>query len=133
MNLSDELKIGHYKNGILTIDGYDCKSDNHIVYAIKIFDDIYIGSTHLIRKRLHTHLSELRNGKHDSKYMQEAFDKCMELDIYILMLLGKNKAIAQMAEQGFMRILNPKFNSGSPKGYANPFVDKIWNCQIPNE
>ena len=129
MNLNDELKIGYYRNGILTIDRYDCKSDNHIVYAIKISDDIYIGSTHLIRKRLHTHLSELRSGKHDSKYMQESFDKCLEFDVYILMLLGKSKAIAQFAEQGFMQLLNPKFNNGLPKGHINPFIDNLWNCE----
>lgn len=72
---------------------------------------IYIGSAFNFRKRWINHRYDLRKQKHDSKYMQNSWNKYGEdaFDFEILVVCDKSNVLVY--EQIFLDALNPDFNT----------------------
>lgn len=88
------------------------------IYAFirKGTDDMYIGSSNDIPKRLHQHFSQLRRGKHHSKYMQRVYDKYGAdiLEVKVLEYTAVDKLIER--EQYYLDLYQPVFNSNKEAG-----------------
>ncbi len=70
----------------------------------------YVGSAVNIHGRWRVHLSDLKNGKHHNKHLQNSFDKHGKdsFSFSIIELCGKDELVAR--EQYFIDTLNPEFN-----------------------
>lgn len=54
------------------------------IYYIEIESKGYVGSTQNLKVRLQSHINGLRSGKHHSKYLQNAYNKYLYYNLYIL-------------------------------------------------
>jgi group I intron endonuclease len=71
---------------------------------------IYIGGAVNIQKRWWSHLSTLRNNKHENSKLQNHFNKYGESDLQFSILLGCEKEDLIRVEQYFLDSYNPFFN-----------------------
>src|SRR5208337_91573 len=72
----------------------------------------YIGCAKNIRNRIRGHYKELRNDRHRSQGMQEAFDTGKRLKIIILEVLESPKRFELVqAEQKWFDAIKPKWNN----------------------
>ena len=83
------------------------EEDECDVYALKIGEDVYIGSSSTVKSRVWSHYCDLMAEKHWPK-LQEAFDRCGTMEAYLLFRCTGNEKIA---EAMFIRILQPSLNS----------------------
>jgi group I intron endonuclease len=83
----------------------------------------YIGSSKNIQTRIYGHLSDLRNNRHHSQYLQRVWNKYGEesFKISVLEECVLDKKIILSREQHFLDTFNPVFNgcqtAGSRLGY----------------
>jgi len=92
------------------------------VYQIanKANGKIYVGSTGNIPKRWNKHLSRARNGEHENRNLQNAFNEHGE-DCFIFSVLEEcDKSLLLQREQFYLDTLKPEYNlclkAGSPLG-----------------
>lgn len=83
------------------------EEDECDVYALKIGEDVYIGSSSHVKYRIFNHYRDLIAENHWPK-IQEAFDRCGTIEAYLLFRCTGNEKIA---EAMFIRILQPSLNS----------------------
>ena len=89
------------------------------VYMIKnkISGKFYIGSASLsFRKRMALHRVHLRRGTHDSRHMQNAWNKYGEDDFAFSVLVVCAKDMCLFYEQLFLDALNPTYNTAKIAG-----------------
>lgn len=89
-----------------------------IVYQIKnkTTGDCYIGITKNFKSRKYGHFNKLRNNKHNSKKMQQAFNKdnnCLEMKI-LLKIKIKNDDELNNIERHYILKYKPKYNVRIP-------------------
>lgn len=81
------------------------------VYQISINNKIYIGSSNNITKRWWTHLNALKNGKHDNKHLQRAYNKYgREQLVFSVLELVETPDMVLDVEQKHINELNPEYN-----------------------
>ncbi|UVQ95092.1 hypothetical protein NXW23_11730 [Bacteroides caccae] len=119
-------KVGEYKDGKLSLWFKKASEEEGDVYLLKFGTDTYIGSTTCMKRRMNTHISMLRSGKHQTTKMQEIFNSNMSFDIYLLMRISGIGSVVQFAEQALIKLLNPTISSCLPKGNTCPFTSNLW-------
>lgn len=123
-------KVGEYRNGELNIWFKPVYGkDEGVVYLLRFGNDYYIGSSSNVKKRIYSHIQSLRSGKHSSPLVQRAFNNTTSFEVYLLMRTYNRIQNMQMAEQGFILLLNPSLNGALPKGSKNPFIEFIWKSK----
>ena len=71
----------------------------------------YIGSSYDIAQRWEQHLYQLRNGKHDNRHLQYAFDKYRAESFEMIILFQTNKHTSMvMLEQYYLDTVKPEYN-----------------------
>ena len=92
-------------------------------------DDLYIGSSNDIPKRLKRHFSQLRNNKHHSKYLQRVYNKYGEESLEIKIIEYCNVDILIEREQYYLDTLQPIFNTNTIAGrtviYGRTMSDEV--------
>lgn len=83
------------------------------IYSLRFENgEQYIGSTCFLNKRFYTHKRLLKNNKHHSIILQNAFNKYLKYDEIILEKFNFiNKEHLLKVEQGYITILNAKYNA----------------------
>jgi group I intron endonuclease len=93
--------------------GFNIMDNIHAIYKItsKINGKIYIGSANNYGKRINSHLNNLKNNKHHSKYLQNHFNKygISDLQFSILELVMFCEDLIKR-EQYYIDTLKPEFN-----------------------
>lgn len=108
----------NFKNVNLTKEEYD-------VYALQFGEDIYVGSSRILKTRIKTHYYSLKAGKHHSQRVQTAFNNCGTFKVFILMRCNEDMPFA---EQMIIRLLNPSLNTTPPKGHNELYNSIIWTA-----
>ena len=93
-------------------NGFNCwhfDRESNIVYLIEIGENKYIGSTENARARLLSHINTLLEGKHQSKNIQDAFNKNKSFTIYLLEKCS-SKDEAFNKEKEYIRHYIPNLN-----------------------
>lgn len=93
-------------------NGFNCwhfNRERNIVYLIEIGGNKYIGSTENARARLLSHINTLLEGKHQSKSIQDAFNKSKSFTIYLLEKCS-SKDEAFLKEKEYIRQYLPNLN-----------------------
>lgn len=82
------------------------------IYKIenKTTGDIYIGSSKTINSRFASHLSLLRNNKHQNNYLQNSWNKYGEENFVMTIVELCDEELLVEKEQYYIDILNPSFN-----------------------
>jgi group I intron endonuclease len=90
------------------------------IYIIRniVNNHIYIGSTKDFSKREYSHFNSLKNNKHHSKYLQNAFNKYGE-DNFKFEVIHRTKKIGRLIniELKYIEIYKPEYNFMDKKGY----------------
>lgn len=97
----------------------DPRLKNHGVYKISIGNNFYIGSAVNIQKRLRDHFCGLNANKHPNRYLQNAFNKYLDVSFEVLEYIEYPQSLIER-EQFYITSLNPAYNicrqAGSPLG-----------------
>ena len=81
VDVSKFEKIGEYRDGAMI---WLSQKKEDVVYMIKFGEEIYVGSSHNIRRRFSQYVPALRRGKYEAVKIQNAFDKYKGFDLYAI-------------------------------------------------
>ena len=92
-------------------------------------DDLYIGSSSDITKRIKRHFSQLRNNKHHSKYLQRVYNKYGQNALEVRVVEYCDVDILIQREQYYLDTYKPIFNTNTIAGrtviYGRPMRDDV--------
>ena len=94
--------------------------DRSGIYGIvnSLTGDFYIGSALVLRKRRNSHFHALRKGKHDSIYLQRAWNKYGEGAFYFKPFIVCRRADLVYYEKRSIDALKPRYNMAPKAGSA---------------
>lgn len=79
------------------------------VYLMNIGNDVYVGSSCSLNLRVNSHFYALKSGKHNSKKVQNAYDRIGLASIWVLEELANNEKLTRL-EQDYINKFNPSLN-----------------------
>ena len=111
------------ENGNLSFTDFKPVENENDVYALQLNDELYIGSSQQVRKRIHAHYWAMINSRHHSEKVQVAFDKYKSFKAFVIM---RCDGLCEMAEQMIIRLLQPSLNANLPHGRTEHHNNIIW-------
>lgn len=103
-------KVAEYRDGELQwLDGRDINA----IYAIRVGDEYYIGSSQYVYLRIGQHLRALLSNSHHSSKLQEKFRAVHDFDVFVLERGIDNKKLLH-TEEYYIRKYKPTLNTIIP-------------------
>lgn len=98
------------------------------IYALKVGEDLYIGSSIQVITRIRQHVYEMTNGTHCNEYMNKAFLNCNEVYGYVLDS-AESKSEALRKEQYYIDLYEPYLNIGTANSRRGDYsyTARKWN------
>lgn len=132
-DLSKFPLIAECIDGIISRQPFNYIKDETDVYAIQIGEELYIGSTKHLTRRIYQHHSSLVKGENQSEKLQNAYNNTKCFKVYLLMRCEKGVRSGEIAEQMFIRLLKPSLNIFLPTGKTERWNNLIWTCKLDDD
>ena len=123
INLDCFILFATTNESVINFSSFKPTKDELDIYVLQFGNDLYVGSSHDVRRRINHHFYLLKNNRHYSKRIQDAYNKTKAFKAFIVM---RCSTFERSAEQMIIRLLQPSLNTVTPMGKNERYNNIIW-------